>query len=82
MMHAMQQIPFRSLPTLAKFGIGAGILFVWALFEREIIERFGIYQYMPLYRVDGICAWDILAIAVIYGSFIYLSRRPSSEARP
>ncbi|MBV8340398.1 MAG: hypothetical protein JO343_10665, partial [Candidatus Eremiobacteraeota bacterium] len=65
-----------------KFGTGAGILFVWALFEREVIERFGIYQYMPLYRVDGICAWDILAIAVIYASFIYLSRPPSSEVAP
>jgi len=76
----MQQIQFRSLPTLAKFGIGAGILFVWSVFEHEVIERFGIYQYMPLYRVDGICAWDILAIAVIYASFIYVSRRSASEA--
>jgi hypothetical protein len=71
----MQHIPFASLPTLAKFGIGAGLLFVWTLFEREVIERFGIYHYMPLYRVEGICAWDILVIACISGSFMYLSKR-------
>ncbi len=53
-------------------------MFVWSVFEHEVIERFGIYQYMPLYRVDGICAWDILAIAVIYASFIYASRRSAS----
>jgi hypothetical protein len=75
----MRQIQFGSLPTLAKFGIGAGLLFVWSIFEREVIERFGLYQYMPLYRVDGICAWDIAAIIVIYASFVYLSRRPASE---
>ena len=50
----MQEIQFGSLPALAKIGIGAGILFVWVLFEREVIERFGIYHYMPLYRVEGI----------------------------
>ena len=60
MILAMQQIQFGSLPALAKVGIGAGILFIWVLFEREVIERFGIYHYMPLYRVEGICAWDIL----------------------
>lgn len=75
----MQKIQFGSLPTLAKFGIGAGIFFVWTLFEREVIERFGIYHYMPLYRVEGICAWDILAITVIYASFVYISRRRVSE---
>ena len=71
----MQQIHFGALPTLAKFGIGAGILFAWTGFEREVIEPFGIYKYMPFYRVDGICVWDILATIVIYGSFIYMSRR-------
>lgn len=73
----MQQIHLRSLPALAKFGIGAGLLFVWILFEREVIERFGIYHYMPLYRVEGICAWDILVTIVIFASFIYASRRPA-----
>jgi len=75
----MQKIQFGSLPALAKFGVGAGIFFVWTLFEREVIERFGIYHYMPLYRVEGICAWDILVIIVIYASFVYTSRRRASE---
>lgn len=75
----MQQIQFGSLPTLAKFGIGAGILFLWTVFENQVIERFGIYQYMPFYRVGSICAWDIAAITVIYASFIYISRRSARD---
>ena len=73
----MQQktVPFGSLPTLAKFGIGAGIFFVWTAFEQQVIERFGIYHYMPFYRVGSVCVWDILAMITIYGSFVYLSRR-------
>lgn len=76
----MQQIHFRSLPALAKFGIGAGILFLWTVFEHEVIERFGIDQYMPFYRVGGICAWDILAMATIYATFLYLSRPEKQHA--
>jgi hypothetical protein len=73
------QIHFRSLPTLAKFGIGAGIFLIWMVFEREVIERFGIYHYMPFYRVEGVCAWDVLVFVIISGSFIYMSKRPVSE---
>ena len=77
----MERLHFRALPTLAKFGIGAGIFFVWTLIETQIIERYGIYQYMPLYRVDSVCAWDVLAIIVIYLTFIYLSRQPRADER-
>ena len=34
----MEQIQFGSLPTLAKFGIGAGVLYVWSIFEREAVS--------------------------------------------
>lgn len=78
-MASMQTIHFGSLPALAKFGIGAGILFIWTVFEHEVIERFGIYQYMPFYRVGGICAWDVMAMIAIYATFIYLSKQRPTE---
>jgi len=75
----MDKVHFASLPSLAKFGIGAGLFFVWTLIETQIIEPFGVYQYMPFYRVDGVCAWDILAITAIYGWLLYLSRTQVGE---
>lgn len=77
----MTKIHFRSLPALAKFGIAAGFFFVWTLFEREVIERFGIYHYMPFYRVEGVCPWDVLAAIAIYGGIAYASSRPIGEGQ-
>ena len=64
---------------LVKFGAGAGVFFVWTVLEKQVIEPFGIYQYMPFYRIDGICAWDILAMAVIFAAFVRSERRSGKE---
>jgi hypothetical protein len=77
-MSAMEKLHYGALPAFAKFGIGAGVLFIWTVFEHEVIERFGIYQYMPFYRVGAICAWDILAITVIIIASIVMSKKPVS----
>ncbi len=65
--------------TLVRFGAGAGVFFVWTVIEKQIIEPFGLYRYMPFYRVDGICTWDILAIAVIFAAFIRSERRSGTK---
>jgi hypothetical protein len=61
----MQKVQFSALPTIVKFAVGFTYVFVWVALEREVIEPLGIYHYMPFYRVQGFCAWDALAIAVI-----------------
>ena len=75
----MNKFHFGSLPVLAKFGIGAGLLFVWILLEREVIEPLGIYHYMPFYRVEGVCAWDVLVTILIIGGIVYMSKRPTTR---
>lgn len=75
----MQQVQLGALASLVRFGAGAGIFFVWTVIEKQIIEPFGIYQFMPFYRVDGICAWDVLAIIVIAGAFAMLGKRSATE---
>ncbi len=37
----------------------------WVLFEETVVDRHGLWQYMPLYRVGLFCAWDILALGII-----------------
>jgi hypothetical protein len=64
---------------MIRFGAGAGIFFAWTVSERQIIEPFGIYQYMPFYRVEGICLWDILAITVIALVFLRFGKRSATE---
>ena len=70
----MQKIQFAALPVLVKITTGATLVYMWTLFEREIIEPFGIYHYMPFYRVQGFCVWDLAAIIVITTVLIRMSR--------
>ena len=53
------------LEKLTYFGAAAGVFFLWTVFETQVIEPYGLNAFLPFYRVDGICVWDILAIAVI-----------------
>ena len=75
----MQKIQFGALPRLVQFGAAAGIFFLWTGFEKQIIEPLGIHRYMPFYRVEGICAWDILAMTVLAATFVVLNKRSSAH---
>jgi hypothetical protein len=61
----MQKVQFSALPTPVKVAVWLSFIFGWVAFEREVIEPFDIYRYMPFYRVEGFCPWDALAIVVI-----------------
>jgi hypothetical protein len=75
----MQKPQSNPLPGLVRFGAAAGIFFVWMLFEKQIIEPFGIYRYMPFYRIEGVCAWDVLVAILITVAFVRLGKRSSIE---
>jgi anti-sigma-K factor RskA len=49
------------------------------MFEEFVIERVGLWHYMPFYRVGMFCVWDVLALAAI-GLALFL--RPHRTSRP
>jgi hypothetical protein len=65
---------------LLRLGAAAGVLFLWTVFEKQILEPTGLYAYLPFYRVQGICVWDIAAIAVIFTAFMFSGRAPREQA--
>lgn len=63
----------------------AGLTFFnsWVLFEETIIDRHGLWQYLPLYRVGQPCVWDLAAgIVVALGVWWGVRRRDARTARP
>ena len=50
----------------------------WVLFEETVVDRYGIWEYMPYYRVARLCAWDIGALALI----VWLTLRGFRMLRP
>ena len=38
---------------------------LWVIFEETIIDRQGLWKYLPGYRYGCFCLWDIGALAII-----------------
>ena len=70
-----QEIPTLKLPGMVKFAVWLTFLNTWVLFEEIVVDRTGLWQYMPYYRVGKFCSWDVGAMVVFgYVVWRWLSR--------
>ena len=75
----METLSFRQLPLVAKLAVGIVFLNSWILIEEFIIDRHGLWKYMPYYRVADPCVWDLAATLIIVFAIWRASRRTSSH---
>jgi hypothetical protein len=47
---------------LVRFAVWLTFFNTWVLFEETVVDRYGLWQYMPYYRVGRLCSWDIGAM--------------------
>jgi len=52
------------LPLIAKIAIAMTVINTWVIFEETIVDRHGLWRYMPYYRVGLFCVWDAAVLAV------------------
>src|SRR5882762_11349574 len=52
------------LPLIAKIAIAMTFLNMWVIFEETIVDRHGLWRYMPYYRVGLFCVWDAAVFAI------------------
>lgn len=52
------------LPLIAKIAIAMTFINTWVLFEETVVDRHGLWRYMPFYRVGLFCAWDAAVFAI------------------
>ena len=52
------------LPLIAKIAIATTFIDAWVIFEETVVDRHGLWRYMPFYRVGLFCAWDAAVLAV------------------
>ena len=78
----MARASFRDQPLVVKAAVFITFFNAWVLFEELVIDRHGLWRYLPFYKVGLFCVWDVLALAVIgLGLFLRLARSPR-EDRP
>jgi hypothetical protein len=52
------------LPLIAKIAIAVTFLNTWVIFEETVVDRHGLWRYMPFYRVGLFCVWDAAVFAI------------------
>ena len=52
------------LPLIAKIAIAMTFINAWVIFEETVVDRHGLWRYMPFYRVGLFCVWDAAVLAV------------------
>ena len=81
----MSEEPKLRLPLVIKVAVALTFFNSWVLFEELVVDRQGLWKYMPFYRVGAFCTWDVAALlliipAVWYG-FRKWQRRSTSPAK-
>jgi len=66
---------------LARFAVWLTFFNTWVLFEETIIDRHGLWEYLPYYRVGRLCAWDIGAMILLALALRWAYRRARLEAQ-
>lgn len=69
------------LPLIAKIAIAITFINTWVLFEETVVDRHGLWRYMPFYRVGLFCIWDAAVLAVTLLIFL-VSVRPFRRRSP
>jgi hypothetical protein len=54
-----------SLRLIVKIAIAMTAINAWVIFEETVVDRHGLWRYMPFYRVGLFCAWDAFVLTVI-----------------
>jgi hypothetical protein len=63
-------IPGVKMPGIVKFAVWLTFLNTWVLFEEFVVDRQGLWRYMPYYRVGKFCPWDLGAM-ILFGFIVW-----------
>jgi hypothetical protein len=75
----VNRVSFKQLPLIAQVAIGVAFYDAWVLIEEVLIDRQGLWRYMPFYRVAEVCVWDLAVGLLIFVGLWRLSRRPQPQ---
>jgi len=75
----METLAFKQLPLGVKIAIWLVFNNAWWSIEEFVIDRRGLWRYMPYYRVANPCVWDLAVGLIIAVAIWRVSRRSSTH---
>lgn len=78
----MSKVPFKDLPFLVKAAVFVSFFTAWVMFEELVIDRHGLWRFLPFYKVGLFCIWDVLALVLMGCGLLWFSLSRRSERAP
>ena len=76
----MKRLSFKELPLVVKIAVGIAFLNAWILFEELVVDRQGLWKYMPFYKVADACVWDLIVVLIILAAIWRASVRDKGQS--
>jgi hypothetical protein len=70
----MRTVSFREMPMIVRVAAGVAFFTAWMCLEEFVINRSGFWPYMPYYKKDDACVWDLAVAMLIVVGLWWLSR--------
>ena len=61
----MTRIRFRTLPLAVRVATMLAYFVAWVIFAEFGIDRYGLDEYLPFYRIGDLCPYDLAVIALL-----------------
>jgi hypothetical protein len=71
----MERLIFKQLPLVIKIAAWIAFFNAWLSIEEFVINREGLWRYMPFYKVADACVWDLVVALIITVGLWHSSRR-------
>ena len=71
----MERLIFKQLPLVIKIAVWIAFFNAWLSIEEFVINRQGLWKYMPFYKVADACVWDLVVALIITVVLWRASRR-------
>ena len=78
----VERLRFGQLPMLVRVVVGLSLLNAWVSFEEFVVDRIGLWKYMPGYKVGQGCVWDLTVAALIVAGLVWASVRGRRSHTP
>jgi hypothetical protein len=77
----MTRVSFGQLPMLVRVVTGVALFNAWVSLEEFVVDRIGLWKYMPYYKVGQGCVWDLtVAVLIVAGlTWVSIAGRPSGS---
>jgi hypothetical protein len=67
---------------LVRVVTGVALFNAWVSFEEFVVDRFGLWKYMPYYKVGQGCVWDLTVAGLVVAGLTCASIAGRASSSP